>query len=50
MAKPGGSLIISSPNNHHTGLSPKPSPKYKLDDLYQRQHQQQMLARHASDE
>lgn len=46
--RPGGSLIIPNPSSpHHTGLSPKPAPKYKLDDLYQRQ---QMLVRHASDE
>ncbi len=46
-ARPGGSLIVNSPSNqHHTGLSPKPAPKFKLDDLYQRQ----MLNRHASDE
>lgn len=46
-ARPGGSLIVNSPSNaHHTGLSPKPAPKFKLDDLYQRQ----MLVRYASDE
>ena len=47
MLRPGGSLIVNSPSNaHHTGLSPKPTHKPKLDDLYQRQ----MLMRHNSDE
>jgi hypothetical protein len=46
--RPGGSLIISSPTGmHQSGLSPKPSPKYKLDDLLHKQH---MLARHSSEE
>ena len=47
----GGSLIVNthSPTNGPQ-LTQKPSPKFKLDELYQRQHQQQMLARHASDE
>jgi hypothetical protein len=43
--RPGGSLIV--PNNsssHQTGLSPKQLPKYKLDDLYQKQ----LIARHSS--
>lgn len=44
--RPGGSMIITSPSNHQTGLSPKPVPKYKLDDLFNRQ----MLARHSSEE
>lgn len=43
--RPGGSMIITSPN-HQTGLSPKPAPKYRLDDLFNRQ----MLARHSSEE
>jgi len=46
--RPHCSLIVTNPNNpHHTGLSPKPTPKFRLDDLYQRQ---QMLARHSSEE
>jgi len=46
--RPGGSMIISSPSNaHQSGLSPKPAPKYKIDDLF---HKQQLLARHSSEE
>jgi hypothetical protein len=46
--RPGGSLIVSmNTSPHHVGVSPKPAPKYKLDDLYQRQ---QMLVRHSSEE
>jgi hypothetical protein len=49
--RPGGSLIVNyNQSNHHGQLSPKLNPKFKLDDLYQRQHQQQLLARHSSDE
>lgn len=49
--KPGGSLIVNyNQNNHHPMLNQKPSPKYKLDELYQKQqHQQQLIARHSSD-
>lgn len=51
--RPGGSLIVNfTQGNHQGGLTQKPSPKFKLDDIYHRQQQQhqQLLARHASDE
>lgn len=51
--RPGGSLIVNfTQTNPQAGLTLKNSPKFRLDDLYQRQQQQhqQMLARHASDE
>lgn len=45
--RPGGSLIV---NYNQSPINKKTSPKFKLDELYQRQHQQQVLARHGSDE
>lgn len=50
--RPGGSLIVNYANNHHTGLSPKPAPKFKLEDLYRQppQQHQQLLTRYGSDD